>query len=184
MEDMNMRKISVLALAVVIALGLAAAGCGGKAEAKLVTCGACGGKVEASMVRMVEGKQICTACADKLEAAKAAGGEQGEMPSCVVCGMKMAKAEMVEAGGKWYCRHCAPEGAGKAEGGSASHDARATGGAWQGGRSGGPGLAGLLHGEHFGVTEARAPRGGSGRFAPTGRARAACREEAESACRS
>lgn len=108
-----MRKISVLALACVIALGLAAAGCGGKAEAKLVTCSACGGKVEASMVKTVDGKQICTACADKAEAAKTAAGDQGETPACVVCGMKMAKAEMVEADGKWYCSHCAPE---KAEG--------------------------------------------------------------------
>lgn len=118
-----MRKTCMLAAVLVFALALAAAGCGGKAEAKLVTCGACGGKVEASTVKLVEGKQICTACADRLEAAKAAGGEQGEMPSCVVCGMKMAKAEMVQADGKWYCSHCAPAGA------SGGHDAKAAGGA-------------------------------------------------------
>jgi ribosomal protein L37AE/L43A len=129
MEDNNMRKISALALVLVFAVGLAAAGCGGKAGATLVTCSACGGKVEASMVKTVEGKQICTACADRLEAAKAVGGEQGETPSCVVCGMKMAKAEMVEADGKWYCSHCAPEGAGKVEDGSASHVGKAAGGA-------------------------------------------------------
>jgi hypothetical protein len=129
MEDKNMRKISALALVFVFVVGLAAAGCGGKAGARLVTCGACGGKVEASMLKTVEGKQICTACADRREAAKAAGGEQGETPSCAVCGMKMAKAEMIEADGRWYCSHCAPEGPGKVEGGSGSHDGKAAGGA-------------------------------------------------------
>lgn len=123
-----MRKTSVLMLAGVVVLGLVAAGCGGRAEAKLVTCSVCGGKVEASTLRTVDGKQMCAACADKLEAARAAGDDRGQLATCVVCGMREAKADMVEVDGRWYCSHCAPAGAGPAGKTPAGHAAPAPGG--------------------------------------------------------
>ncbi len=98
---MTRKTMMLCALLALGAVAVLATGCGEKAEAEMTVCEGCSAEYAKADTKIVGGKALCPACAEKMAAQPAE-----EMLVCTACGMKMAASEMTMVDGKPYCSHC------------------------------------------------------------------------------